>query len=70
MADTKVELELKWNNNEFFELTSKENDGEPITIIKVEENACIVKLWDNIQALAVTYVAHLLERIGNEMKAD
>lgn len=70
MADTKVELEFKWNNNEFFELTSKENDGEAITIVKVEENACIAKLWDNIQALAITFTAHLLERIGNEMKAD
>ena len=70
MADTKIELELKWDNNDFFELTSKENDGEVITIISMEENACIAKLWDNVQALVITYVAHLLDRIGKEMKEE
>lgn len=69
MAETKIELELKWENGKFFEFTCKENDGEPIVIAHHEENACIDKLWVHIQAAALTAMAHLMTRIGKEMKA-
>lgn len=70
MAETKISLDFKWENNNSFELTSKEGAEEKVSIVKVEENSCIAKLWGNVQALAIVYVAHLLERIGTEMKEE
>ena len=70
MAETKVVVTLKWENGNYFTLTSKEGDGEVITILRMEENACISKLWDNAQGVCINFASHLLSRIGNEMKAD
>ena len=70
MAETKVNLDFKWENNNFFTVTSKEGDGEKVTILRMEENACIAKLWDNAQGLVITFTAHLLDRIGKEMKEE
>lgn len=67
MPSEKIELTFKWENSQFFKLTSKEGSNE-VDIIKLEENGCIGDLWGGVATVVQTYISHILNRIGNEMK--
>ena len=62
-------LEIKWENNNKFEVTSTRDGGSPITILTVEENGCIAELWAGIEGLMHTFLTQQLKHIGEEMKA-
>ena len=68
MPETTIKLIIKWENEAGFELTSKEDDNETITIVKLEENACIGTIWDNVANICNDYFSHLMRRIGDDMK--
>lgn len=69
MAETEIELKLTWENGKDFTMTSKENDGAILTVVKVSENGHLADLWNSIQKVGETYIKGVLTRIGTEMKA-
>ncbi|KKM86965.1 hypothetical protein LCGC14_1273690 [marine sediment metagenome] len=69
MAETELEIMVRWENNESFEVTIKEDDGELLTLIKMDENGNISALWPHASAVVAKYIEDLLVRIGAEMKA-
>ncbi len=65
--ENELEITLKRENNVGFEMTA---DGEEKkTIIKMDENGHIDKLWDSAQKICETYLHEKLIAIGEEMKA-
>ena len=66
--ESKVELELRWENEVCLTLTAKEDDGESKTILKMEENSCITKLLPHAKSLIVTYMSQLMDMVIKDMK--
>ena len=65
--ENELEITLRWENDVGFEMTA---DGqEKKTIIKMDENGHIDKLWDSAQKICETYLREKLISIGEEMKA-
>jgi len=64
--ESKIEIKLKWENDNFFEMTAK-TDSEATTIVRVEENGCIETLWSHISSICKAYLAKQLDTIGEEM---
>ena len=66
--EKKLKITFKWENNKAFEMTAKLNDNPDISIVKIEENACIKLLWAHIQSICMDYLKHNVNEIGEEMK--
>ena len=69
MADHEIELTLKWENSVSFEMTTKEDAGPVLTIIKMDENGHISALWPAATDLVEKHIRVLMKRIGEEMAA-
>jgi len=67
MASTRIRVDIKWENNVEFEVTCKENDGDTLTVDKVEENGCIAELWPAVTDKVERYIKSVMARIGKEM---
>ena len=68
MAEQKMEIVLKWENNVSFEMTSKLNDGNKITTVHADENAHLPDGWSDIESYCKRFFAKQLNKIGEEMK--
>jgi hypothetical protein len=63
-------IRLAWENGVNFKMDSKLDDGDFVTIIDVDENGHLDKLWDSgIATVCTTYFETELGIIGSEMKA-
>ena len=69
MAETRVEVDFNWENDNFLTVRSREDVGDWVTIITIEENAHINEMWGPIEQICRVYCTRLIERIGKEMKA-
>lgn len=67
MAETEIEILIKWENNVSFEVTAKENDGPTLTIVKADENGQITILWPALTDVMERYIKAIMARIGQEM---
>lgn len=61
-------IQIQWENDNLFQMTTKLGEADPITIIKVEENACMGQIADNIEAICLSVVKHKVVDILAEMK--
>lgn len=68
MAISKLTIDLKWENDNFFEVTAKKDDEEKKTVIRMDENTHLPALWVDITKICANYLHKVLEQIGNEMK--
>lgn len=64
----KVRIELEWENDDFFEMTSKVGDGNKMTVVRIEENAHIEDLWKSISDICNEFFSRKIKEIGVEMK--
>jgi hypothetical protein len=70
MAENTVVLTFTWENSSELKLIANENDGGDKTIIEMEENGNIGRLWDEgIKSALTKYIDELLDEIGSDMKA-
>jgi len=67
MPEHKIEIEIKWENDVSFEVTSKEDDGPTLTLIKMDENCCIATLWPAVTDILRRYIRFLMTKIGKDM---
>lgn len=63
----KIELELAWENDNYFEMTAKPDDGEPTIILRMDENTHLPSLWHNVTKICASYLEKVLKDIGKEM---
>ena len=68
MSIKQEEYTIKWENTKSFEFIAKETGiPQPITIVKVEENADLATIWEDISRAVTKYFAGRLKKIGDEM---
>ena len=67
MAEQELEMTFKWENDESFEVIIQE-DGEPKTLVKMDENGDIASLWSSVSDLLERYIKSLMTRIGKDMQ--
>lgn len=70
MAESKLEIEIKWENNLEFSVQEKHNDGDTSTVIALEENGELVVLWPHVQKALEAYWKAILTNIGEDMKTE
>ena len=68
MAISKLTIDLKWENDNSFGMTSKEGDEEKKTVIRMDENTHLPALWADVTKICYNYLHKVLEQIGNKMK--
>ncbi len=64
-----VEVEIKWENDKYFEISEKEDGGDTLIIGRFEENGELNAMWALIQKTMELYFKTILTRIGEEMKS-
>ncbi len=69
MAKT-VQFEIKWENNNFFQLKIKEEGGGWVTIMDVKENASIAELSTPVRLLCMSMFAKHLDEALKEMEGS
>ena len=70
MAEKKLKITFTYENGVSFQMDSKLNEENAVTILSLEENSCLGKLWDDgIKQAVMTYLEHEVKKIGTEMKA-
>jgi hypothetical protein len=69
VAESTLIIQFKWENDNYFTMSSKLNAEDIIDIVKLEENAILNKLWPDTKSMIMKYVEHEVDIIGNEMKA-
>jgi len=70
MAEQKLEVIIKWENDNYFEITAKKNGGEKFTIIRNDENAHLLDMWSGVQKASLQYFRAVLEDIKVDMSAE
>lgn len=70
MAETKVLLEVAWENNVSFEINAKEDDGPVLAVIKTDENGSVDVMWPALTDVVERYIKALMARIGKEMTSS
>lgn len=60
-------LDLEWENNVEFKMTSQKNSDPKITVILSEENEHYSANRDSIEAICKGFFALVLKKIGDEM---
>lgn len=68
MAVSEFEVKLQWENGNYFSMVTKDEGGEWITDIKVEENGAIADIWSGVQSACLTRFNNKVSSIGKEMK--
>lgn len=63
----KVRVLIKWENDNFFQVTSKKDDEEEVLIVRVEENATLDKIWESVQAIVEISGKKTMKKIYDEM---
>lgn len=69
MAIQRWRFDLEWENNNTFEMTEKLDDGDSVSVIKIEENAELINLWNHIESICKATFDAKLQQIGEDMKA-
>lgn len=69
MAEKELEIKVRWENNNFFEMGAKEPGSEWITVVKIDENSTIKGIWGEVDRICHNYFTYHLNEIGKEMKA-
>ena len=68
MADQhEVEITIKWQNDGYFEMSQKVDNGDPIVDIRVEENGDIAGQWGAITKICRNCIDRVLKQAGDEM---
>jgi len=65
----KIEVTLEWENNNKFEMVTKLNEHEPVSIVEIHENGRLDVMWVGIKAACMNCFESYLNQIGKEMKA-
>ena len=69
---SKLEIEITWQNNNFFKAKAKQTDGGPPLdwkkIVEAEENGHLTVIWPSIAGAVIMFMQAKLEEIGKLMK--
>ena len=69
MATTTLRFDITWENGNAIQLTRKEDAGEAITIVNMEENGDMPSIIGQFKDICKDSFAKALDRAGNEMVA-
>lgn len=69
MAATEIEITYEWENRVNFKATVKENGGDAVLTIEVEENGELSSVWGSIRSIITAAHKNVLDRISSEMIA-
>ena len=64
---TQIDIRFTWENNNEFEVLSKEGSQDTVTLVRMEENGNISALWPAATDLIERHFKSLMARIGSEM---
>lgn len=66
-GETRIRIDIIWENNVAFDVAAKENDAKFKTVVRVEENGHISDLWPAVTDTVERYIKALMARIGKDM---
>lgn len=70
MAISTLTIQLKWENENIFQMLSQLDAGAVETILEMDENSHMPDVWDNyITGICTSYFKAKLAEIGAAMKA-
>lgn len=69
MAKKTQTILFTWENNDSFKMEYEFNDGGYKTIIEMEENGDLAKLWGNAHVLCEVFFKACLDKVGIDMAA-
>ena len=71
MAIQTLTIQLKWENNNSFQMLSQLDSDPAMEIIKMDENNHLPDVWDtHVVGICTNFFNNKLSLIGDEMKAD
>ena len=70
MAVSKIQLTIRWENDQFFEMKVKPDDGDGNVVLRMDENTYLPALWSDVTKICSNYFKKIMEQIGNEMKQE
>lgn len=68
MAQSEIQLKITWENNNFFQMTTKKDEGAVTQVVRMEENGQIKELWIHISDICKNFFGTTIDGIGTEMK--
>lgn len=69
MAEKQVEIELNWENGNYFEMKLKPDDGDWLQVVRVDEQGNIATIWPKVEQICLLAFAKKCAEIGEEMRA-
>ena len=63
-----LEIKVTWENNVFFQMEAREQGGDWLTVVMMNENSTIKAIWGEIDRICHNYFTYHLNEIGKEMK--
>lgn len=66
-ADVRL-IRLSWENGVQFKMDTKLNDESYVTILEMDENGCLVCVWEHAGKLCKKYFDMQIDEIGRIMK--
>ena len=69
MAQSELVITFNWENKDSIIMKANLNDAGTKTILEMEENGCLSKLWDGVKHTIMTYLEIEVDKMGNDMKA-
>ena len=69
MAQSELVITFNWENKDSFKMKANLNNAGVKTILEMEENGFLAKLWDGGKNIIMTYLEIEVDKIGNDMKA-
>ena len=70
MAEQKLDVTIKWENDNYFEVKAKKNGGENFTIIRNDENSHLLDMWPGVRKAVIRYFESVLSDIRSDMAEE
>lgn len=68
MSERKFKFELTWENNNFFQMTFKNDEEGNIIVIRVDENATLQEIRNHVEEICKYHFNKFLGTALDEMK--
>lgn len=65
--ERKIELELKWQKDSYFEVTAQRDNNGPLVVIRVEGNSNLKAQWAHVLNAVKAFGEGVISEIGKEM---
>jgi len=63
----KLSIDIKWENDNYFEVSAKKDSGGKFIVIRNDENTHLLDIWPNVEKSCIQYIRAILKNIKSDM---